>query len=130
MNYMPYVDSRDLIAIVKPSLYIQLKQQMLATYGYYVTDEFIARDFFGVNEVVIMPEGVEANLPANSAGLMFMDYRNYKMVGDRRPDEFEDFNLAFNRKEYLTEMWIGGGETRYFDAAGTATQAFINIVTA
>lgn len=130
MNYMPYVDSRDLVAIVKPSLYIQLKQQMLATYGYYVTDEFIARDFFGVNEVVIMPEGVEANLPANSAGLMFMDYRSYKMVGDRRPDEFEDFNLAFNRKEYLTEMWIGGGETRFFDAAGTATQAFINIVTA
>jgi hypothetical protein len=49
-----------------------------------------------------------------------MNTRAYKMVGDRRPDEYEDFNLAYNKKEYLTEMWIGGGSvTPEFIVIGT-----------
>lgn len=131
MNYLPYVDSNDLIAIVSPALYASIMNTVQSTYGYMVTDEFIARRIFGVSEVVFMPQGVVGNLPADSIGLMFMDARNYVLVGDRRPDEFEDFNLAYNKKEYLTEMWIGGGETRYTtDASDAATQSFINITNA
>lgn len=129
MNYLPYVDSNDLIAIVSPVLYASIMNEVQSTYGYMVTDEFIASRIFGVREVVLMPQGVLANLPADSIGLLFMDARNYVLVGDRRPDEFEDFNLAFNRKEYLTEMWIGGGETRYTEVAwrNDPVPAFINI---
>lgn len=108
MNYLPYSSSRDLIAIVNPALYINLKQTMAATYGYYISDEFMAKDFFGVNEVVMVPPGFR--LPSYDwEGFMFMNPRNYKMVGDRRPDQFEDFNLEWNRVDYLMEMWVGGG---------------------
>jgi hypothetical protein len=45
----------------------------------------------------------------NQVGLFFLNPRAYKMVGDRRPDQYEDFNLEWNRVEYLMEMWVGGG---------------------
>ena len=34
---------------------------------------------------------------------------DYKLVGQRRPDQFTDFNLAYNQNEYLMEILIGGG---------------------
>jgi len=106
MNYLPYASG--LIAVITPALYISLKQQLQSTYGYYISDEFMAADFFGVDEIVLVPQGFTSST-ANSIGLYFLEPRNYKMVGDRRPDQYEDFNLAYNKKEYLTEMWVGGG---------------------
>lgn len=105
MNYLPH--SSGLVAIVDPTFYIQTKQTMQATYGYYVTDEFMARDFFGVDEVIMTPPGWQAT--GNQVGVFFMKPRAYKMVGDRRPDQYEDFNLSWNRVQYLMEMWVGGG---------------------
>lgn len=125
MNYLPYVDRNRLIAIVSPSLYIDVKETVQSTYGYMVSDEFIANSVFGVREVVIMPEGTTPN----GIGLWFMDYDAYKLVGDRRPDEYEDFNLEYNQKEYLTEMWIGGGCVRVTkDAVGAVIPRFVEIV--
>lgn len=125
MNYLPYIDRNRLIAIVSPSLYIRVKEDVQSSYGYMVSDEFIANSVFGVREVVIMPEGTTPN----GIGLWFMDYGAYKLVGDRRPDEYEDFNLEYNQKEYLTEMWIGGGCVRSTkDPVGEPIMRFIEII--
>lgn len=105
LNYLPY--NSGLVAIVTPQFYIQTKQQMQSTYGYYISDEFMARDFFGVDEVIMTPPTYQ---PSDDAiGVFFMNPRAYKMVGDRRPDQYEDFNLSWNKIEYLMEMWVGGG---------------------
>lgn len=110
MAYLPNSGSSDLVAICTPSFYVTLKQQLLNTVGYYVTDEMLASEFLGVSEVIMTPPGFTVGASFTSGGdLFFMNTRAYKMVGDRRPDEYEDFNLAYNKKEYLTEMWIGGG---------------------
>lgn len=110
MAYLPNSGSSDLVAICTPSFYVTLKQQLLNNLGYYVTDEMLASEFLGVSEVIMTPPGFTVGASFTSGGdLFFMNTRAYKMVGDRRPDEYEDFNLAYNKKEYLTEMWIGGG---------------------
>lgn len=105
MNYLPH--SSGLVAIVDPKVYIQIKQNMQSTYGYYISDEFMAHDYFGVDEVIMTPPGFSTT--GNQVGVFFMNPRAYKMVGDRRPDEYEDFNLSWNRVQYLMEMWVGGG---------------------
>ena len=122
LNYLPNSASDDLIAIITPQKYIQLKQTMQATYGYYVNDEFMARDFFGVSEVVLTPPGftVNSNIWQNGGDFFLMNRRMYKMVGDRRPDQYEDFNLSYNKVQYLMEMWVGGGcITNEFIVLGT-----------
>lgn len=105
LNYLPY--NSGLVAIVTPQFYIQTKQQMQSTYGYYISDEFMARDFFGVDEVIMTPPTYQTS--GDAIGVFFMNPRAYKMVGDRRPDQYEDFNLSWNKVEYLMEMWVGGG---------------------
>ena len=122
LNYLPNSASDDLIAIITPQKYIQLKQTMQATYGYYVNDEFMARDFFGVSEVVLTPPGftVNSNIWQNGGDFFLMNRRMYKMVGDRIPDQYEDFNLSYNKVQYLMEMWVGGGcITNEFIVLGT-----------
>lgn len=105
LNYLPY--NSGLVAIVTPQFYIQTKQQMQANYGYYISDEFMARDFFGVDEIIMTPPTYQNS--GDAIGVFFMNPRAYKMVGDRRPDQYEDFNLSWNKVEYLMEMWVGGG---------------------
>lgn len=122
MAYLPNSGGSDLVAICTPSFYVTLKQQLLNTVGYYVTDEMLASEFLGVSEVIMTPPGfaVDSSVWQSGGDLFFMNTRAYKMVGDRRPDEYEDFNLAYNKKEYLTEMWIGGGSiTPEFIVIGT-----------
>ena len=122
MAYLPNSGSSDLVAICTPSFYVTLKQKLLNTVGYYVTDEMLASEFLGVSEVIMTPPGftVSSSVWQSGGDLFFMNTRAYKMVGDRRPDEYEDFNLAYNKKEYLTEMWIGGGSiTHEFIVIGT-----------
>lgn len=111
MQYLPYSPSDELIAIITPQKYATLKQTMQATYGYYINDEFMARDFFGVSEVVLTPPGftVNSSIWQDGGDFFLMNRRMYKMVGDRRPDQYEDFNLSYNKVQYLMEMWVGGG---------------------
>lgn len=122
MQYLPYSPSDELIAIITPQKYATLKQTMQATYGYYINDEFMARDFFGVSEVVLTPPGfqVDSNSWQDGGDFFLMNRRMYKMVGDRRPDQYEDFNLSYNKVQYLMEMWVGGGSiTPEFIVVGT-----------
>lgn len=122
MQYLPYSPSDELIAIITPQKYATLKQTMQATYGYYINDEFMARDFFGVSEVVLTPPGftVDSSVWQGGGDFFIMNRRMYKMVGDRRPDQYEDFNLSYNKVQYLMEMWVGGGcITNEFIVVGT-----------
>lgn len=105
LNYLPY--NGGLVAICTPAFYIEEKQRLMRTLGYYISDEFMAKDYFGVNEVIMTPPSFRTE--GNQVGLFFLNPRAYKMVGDRRPDQYEDFNLSWNRVEYLMEMWVGGG---------------------
>jgi hypothetical protein len=106
MNALAYMEDVDgAIAIMSAQTYLGVKQTVtsinnrLATY-----DDVLS--YLGVEEIVFT-KAVSAT--PNSAGIWYMRPSDYKIVGDRRPDQYEDFNLAYNRKEYLTEMWIGGG---------------------
>ena len=44
-----------------------------------------------------------------SLGMWLMQPEDYKLVGDLRPDQYNSFNLEYNKEQYLTEIYIGGG---------------------
>lgn len=94
------------VAVMSPKAYIKLRQQVITTWNYAVDDAFIGKNILGVDEIILQPA---LGLSQSTNLITYLDPSEYKLVGDRRPDQFEDFNLAYNKKEYLTEMWIGGG---------------------
>ena len=94
------------VAVMHPAAYIKLRQQVITTWNYAVDDAFIGNNILGVDEIILMPY---LGILSSNILITYLDPSEYKLVGDRRPDQFEDFNLAYNKKEYLTEMWIGGG---------------------
>ena len=105
---MAYMESTEgAVAIMSPKKYLQLKKGLVSEYKSRVTHEDVL-EALGVEEIIFnkteyTPES------GTFSGIWFMRPDDYKMVGDRRPDQFEDFNLEYNKKEYLTEIWIGGG---------------------
>lgn len=123
-----YMDDSDgAIAIMSKALYYNIKtkmSEMTANVGRLVThDDVLA--YFGVEEIVFNESTfVPTNADYTWAGILFMSPRDYKMVGDRRPDQYEDFNLAYNKKEYLMEIYVGGGcvKPNQFVALCTASQ--------
>lgn len=108
LNYLPYNDG--LVAVVTSDFYASLLREVQVNSNYIMAADadVVIRNILGVDEVILAPPGFTAT-QSGSIGLWFLNPRDYKMVGDRRPDEYEDFNLAYNKKEYLTEIWIGGG---------------------
>lgn len=105
MGYME--DSSDAIAVMSPRKYLTIKKELAQTYNRRVTHDDIL-DELGVVEIVFN-KSVYTPESGTFSGIWFLRPDDYKIVGDRRPDQFEDFNLAYNKKEYLTEIWIGGG---------------------
>ena len=119
INYLPY--NAGIIAIVTRQFYADLLQTVQTQSNYQVVmnaDETI-KNILGVDEVVMAPP--QFTTTGNQIGLFFMNPDAYKMVGDTRPDQYEDFNLTWNRVEYLMEMWVGGG---------SITPEFISLETA
>lgn len=107
INYIPYNDG--LVAVVTSSFYADLYQKVQTDSNYLVVNDAdtVIRNILGVEEVIKTPPTFT---PAQGQiGLFFLNPREYKMVGDSRPDQYEDFNLWWNRQEYLMEMWVGGG---------------------
>lgn len=108
-----YMDDSDgAIAIMSKAYYYDIKTTlfaMTAQGGRIVThDDVLA--YLGVEEIVFNSSTfIPATAGATWAGILFMSPRDYKIVGDRRPDQYEDFNLAYNKKEFLMEMYVGGG---------------------
>lgn len=108
LNYLN--NNEGLVAVVTHSFYAGLLNQVQLGSNYIMAAnaDDVIKNILGVDEVILTPPGFTASA-AHAIGLWFLNPRAYKVVGDRRPDEYEDFNLAWNKKEYLTEMWIGGG---------------------
>lgn len=107
INYLPYNDG--LVAVVTRSFYAELLQQVQVGSNYLVVADAdnVIRNILGVDEVILTPPTFTPT--GDQIGLFFLNPRAYKMVGDRRPDQYEDFNLEWNRVNYLMEMWVGGG---------------------
>lgn len=111
-----YMDDSDgAIAIMSKAKYYEIKttlQTMTANGGRIVThDDVLA--YLGVEEIVFNSSTfVPTTAGYTWSGILFMSPRDYKLVGDRRPDQYEDFNLAYNKREYLMEIYIGGGCTK------------------
>lgn len=107
INYLPY--NEGLVAVVTRSFYADLLQKVQTDSNYLVVADAdnVIRNILGVDEVILTPPTFTTT--GDQIGLFFLNPRAYKMVGDRRPDQYEDFNLEWNRVEYLMEMWVGGG---------------------
>ena len=107
INYLPH--NEGLVAVVTRSFYADLLQKVQTQSNYLVVADAdnIIRNILGVDEVIMTPPTFTTT--GDQIGLFFLNPRSYKMVGDRRPDQYEDFNLSWNRVEYLMEMWVGGG---------------------
>ena len=107
INYLPY--NEGLVAVVTRSFYADLLQKVQTDSNYLVVADAdnVIRNILGVDEVILTPPTFTTT--GDQIGLFFLNPRAYKMVGDRRPDQYEDFNLEWNRVEYLTEIWVGGG---------------------
>lgn len=108
-------DSEGAIAIMSKAKYYDIKTTlaaMVAQGGRIVThDDVLA--YLGVEEIVFNASTfVPTTAGYTWAGILFISPRDYKLVGDRRPDQYEDFNLAYNKREYLMEIYIGGGCTK------------------
>lgn len=107
MAYME--DTTDAIAIMSPKKYLEIKKDISTGYQRRATHDDVL-DELGVVEIVFNKSEYTPE-SGTFSGIWFMRPDDYKLVGDRRPDSFEDFNLAYNKKEYLTEIWIGGGSS-------------------
>lgn len=112
-NYMD--DSEGAIAIMSKTQYYDIKSTlngMTVNGGRLAThDDVLA--YLGVEEIVFNNSTfVPTTVGYSWYGILFMSPRDYKMAGDRRPDQYEDFNLAYNQREYLMEMFVGGGCTK------------------
>ena len=107
INYLP--SNEGLVAVVTRSFYADLLQKVQTDSNYLVVADAdnVIRNILGVDEVIMTPPTFTTT--GHQIGLFFLNPRAYKMVGDRRPDQYEDFNLEWNRVEYLMEMWVGGG---------------------
>lgn len=107
INYLPY--NEGLVAVVTRFFYADLLQKVQTDSNYLVVADAdnVIRNILGVDEVILTPPTFMTT--GDQIGLFFLNPRAYKMVGDRRPDQYEDFNLEWNRVSYLMEMWIGGG---------------------
>ena len=108
-------DSEGAIAIMSKTKYYQLKNSlsgMFVSGGRLAThDDVLA--YLGVEEIVFNSSTFVPTTAGHTwSGILFMSPRDYKLVGDRRPDQYEDFNLAYNKREYLMEIYIGGGCTK------------------
>ena len=80
-----------------------LESQLMS--GVLYGDDFLAKAL-RVREIV--PVDVESKT-SNSLGIWLMQPEDYKLVGDLRPDQYNSFNLEYNKEQYLTEIYIGGG---------------------
>ena len=108
-------DSEGAIAIMSKTVYYNIKSTlngMTVNGGRLAThDDVLA--YLGVEEIVFNNSTFVPTTDGYTwEGVLFMSPRDYKLVGDRRPDQYEDFNLAYNQREYLMEMFVGGGCTK------------------
>lgn len=99
-------DADSAIAVMSNAMFVTLKQLAMTTYHTIITDDMLA-GLMGVQEIVTTNAAAAAS-EGNDA-VWFINLNDYVMVGDARPDQYDNFNLSYNKKEYLMEMFVGGG---------------------
>lgn len=102
------------VAVLTKSMYFSMHNGLIAQTIPYGTDVDAAlKAAMGVDEIIITDIPATMLTQGNKTydGRWFIVPRDYKIVGDSRPDEYRDFNLATNKHGFLTEMYIGGGCT-------------------
>lgn len=95
------LDTGSAIAVMSNKMFVKYKQLAMSTYHTIITDDMLA-GLMGVQEIV-------TTTAAEEKTVFFLNVNDYVLVGDARPDQYENFNLAYNKKEYLMEMFVGGG---------------------
>lgn len=107
LAYMNDVDGA--IAIMSKATYLNAISVLNGLNNRLAThDDVLA--YFGVEEIVFNETTFTPDTAgATWTGVIYLRPRDYKLVGDRRPDQYNDFNLEYNQEEYLTEIYIGGG---------------------
>lgn len=119
-------DSEGAIAIMSKTNYFELKTSLnsLTSNGGRLATHDDVLAYLGVEEIVFNNSTfVPTTAGYTWTGILFMSPRDFKMVGDRRPDQYEDFNLAYNQREYLMEMFVGGGCTKPNQFVALCTEA-------
>lgn len=94
------------IAVMSNQRFSMFKQLAMTAYHTIITDDMLA-GLMGVKEIV--------TTFAAGDDIFFLNVNDYVMVGDARPDQYENFNLSYNKKEYLMEMFVGGGCVNRFN---------------
>jgi len=107
-NALGYMQDTDgAIAIMSKTKYLGLKNQIATTYNRPAThDEVLA--MLGVEEIVFN-ESTFTPTTGTWEGIWYMRPYDYKMVGERQPDRYTGFDLAYNQDQYLIEIYAGGG---------------------
>lgn len=118
IDYRVYMNATSgIVAVVTKNIYFEMRQSCAGQAAFFGTDiDAALKAEMGVDEIIItdIPAAQlaqSANGNATYDGRWYIVPRDYKMVGDVRPDEYRDFNLATNKHGFLTEMYIGGGCT-------------------
>ena len=97
----------DPVLVCTKSAYFKILQSLEGqlTSGVLYGDDFLAKAL-RVREIIPVDVFSETS---NSLGIWLMQPEDYKLVGDLRPDQYNSFNLEYNKEQYLTEIYIGGG---------------------
>lgn len=107
LAYMNDVDGS--IAVMGKAKYLAIKNSLTTSYNMPAThDDVLAAlnvDEIIFNESTFTPSTEDATWE----GIWYMRPSDYKMVGDRQPEKYNAFNLAYNQNQYLIEMFVGGG---------------------
>ena len=110
LNALAYMQDIDgAVAIMSKAKYLAIRTTLLSLNNRVASYEDVLA-YLGVEEIIFNDRvTITPTVGSTWDGIWYLRPQDYKLVGDRRPDQFEDFNLAYNKKEYLTEMYIGGG---------------------
>lgn len=98
----------DPVMVCTKSAYFKLIEELLGNQsvsGALYSDDWLAKAL-RVREII--PVNVTPTTE-KSRGVWLMQPEDYKLVGDLRPDQYNSFNLEYNKEQYLTEIYIGGG---------------------
>lgn len=107
-NALGYMQDTDgAIAVMGKIKYLSLKNDLSTTYNRPIThDDVLA--MLGVEEIVFN-ESTFTPTTGTWEGIWYMRPADYKMVGERQPDRYTGFDLAYNQDQYLIEIYAGGG---------------------
>lgn len=107
-NALAYMQDTDgAIAIMGKAKYLTIKNDLATNFNRLIShDDVLA--YLGVEEIVFN-ESTYTPQTGTWDGIWFMRPADYKMVGERHPDRYTGFDLAYNQDQYLIEIYAGGG---------------------